>query len=191
MAKSQQTFNKKEKEKKRRKKKKEKQERREQRKLEKAEAGKKTFEEQLTYIDEDGNFSSTPPDPTKKKKTKLEDIVISVPKREASENDHIRTGVVKFFNEEKGYGFIIDKASKENIFVHINETENGLKEHDKVTFEIEKGLKGFNAVRVKMWVEEPKVKEPPVEPTEEPTAEPEAEKETEVNSEVDKTEPTD
>ena len=178
MAKSQQTFNKKEKEKKRRKKKQDKLERREQRKLEKAETGKLSFEDQLTYIDEDGNFTTTPPDPTKKKKTKLEDIVISVPKRTDEPEETIRTGTVKFFNEEKGYGFIIDKISKENIFVHINETENGLKEHDKVTFEIERGPKGFNAVRVKMFVEKP------AEPKPAPEAETTAETETEVKDEV-------
>ncbi len=151
MAKSQQSFNKREKEKKRLKKKKEKQERREQRKLEKAEEGKKTFEEQFMYVDEDGNLTSTPPDPTKKKKEfKLEDINVSVPKKEDFEEDPIKKGIVKFFDEEKGFGFIIEAETKDNIFVHINQVDGTLKEGNKVIFEIEMGPKGQNAVRVKL-----------------------------------------
>ena len=76
MAKSQQSFNKKEKEKKRRKKKKDKLERREQRKLEREEVGPKSFEDLIRYVDEDGNLTTTPPDPTKKKEEiKLENII--------------------------------------------------------------------------------------------------------------------
>ena len=70
MAKSQQTFNKKEKEKKRLKKRQEKLERRAQRKLEKAERGKVAFEDMLSYVDENGNLTNTPPDPSKKKEIK-------------------------------------------------------------------------------------------------------------------------
>ena len=62
MGKSQQSFNKKEREKKRRKRQKEKAERREQRKEEGKE--KKSFEDMLMYVDEDGNLTPTPPDPT-------------------------------------------------------------------------------------------------------------------------------
>ena len=108
MAKSQESFNKKEKEKKRRKKKKEKQERRAQRKVEREEAGKKTFEEMLSYVDENGNLTDTPPDPAKKKKIKVEDIAISVTPQDNTPMDPNRKGKVKFFNDEKGYGFIID-----------------------------------------------------------------------------------
>ncbi|MCB9315241.1 MAG: cold shock domain-containing protein [Lewinellaceae bacterium] len=150
MAKSQQTFNKKEKEKKRRKKWQEKQERREQRKLEKAEQGKKTFEEMLSYVDEDGNITSTPPDPSKRKKINAEDIVLGVPSRDEIPTDPIHNGRVKFFNDEKGYGFITDAATQESIFVHINNTDGQIQENDKVTFEIEPGPKGYSAVNVKI-----------------------------------------
>jgi cold shock CspA family protein len=148
MAKSQESFNKKEKEKKRRKKKKDKAERRAQRKLEKEEAGPKSFEDMLSYVDEDGNLTSTPPDPAKKKKIKLEDIQIGVTPQDNTPMDINRTGKVKFFNDEKGYGFIIDAETEESIFVHANNVSGSLKENDKVTFEIEKGPKGLNAIKV-------------------------------------------
>ena len=150
MAKSQQSFNKKEKEKKRLKKKKEKLERREQRKLEKAENGPKSFEEMLSYVDENGFLTSTPPDPSKKIKIKLEDIIIGATPVDNTPVETTRNGQVKFFNDEKGYGFIVDTETKESIFVHINNIAETIKENDKVTFEIEMGPKGSNAVNVKM-----------------------------------------
>lgn len=152
MSKSQESYSKKEKEKKRLKKKKEKAERREQRKLEKAESGTKTFEEMLSYVDENGNLSSTPPDPNKKKvEIKLEDINLGATPRDSSITERVRHGKVKFFNDEKGFGFIYDSASQESVFVHINNVEDGqLRENDKVTFEIEMGPKGPNAVLVKL-----------------------------------------
>lgn len=151
MAKSQQSFNKKEKEKKRRKKKKEKKERREQRKIEKEENGTKSFEDMLMYVDEDGNLTPTPPDPTKKKKEiKLENIVLGAAPVDDTPVETVREGQVKFFNDEKGYGFINDKATKESIFVHVNNVEGEIRENDLVTFEVENGPKGPNAVNVKL-----------------------------------------
>lgn len=150
MAKSQQTFNKKEREKKRQKKKKEKQERREQRKLEKLENGPKSFEDMLSYVDENGNLTSVKPDPTKKIEIKAEDIVLGIPPKDHTPVDPIRKGSVKFFNDDKGYGFIIDAETKESIFVHINNTVDDIRENDKVSFEVEMGPKGPNAVNVKL-----------------------------------------
>ena len=149
MAKSKQTFNKKEREKKRKKKRKEKLERREMRKVEKAERGKLTFEEQLSYVDENGNLSSTPPDPTKKLKVKAEDIVLGVPPKEDDMQGGVRKGMVKFFNDDKGYGFIIDKETRDTIFVHVNELSEPITQKDRVEFEIEMGPKGPTAVKVK------------------------------------------
>ncbi len=150
MAKSQQSFNKKEKEKKRRKKRKDKLERKEARKIEKAESGKKTFEEMLSYVDEDGNVTSTPPDPNKKKvEIKAEDIVLGIPPASDEPVEKERKGKVKFFNHEKGYGFIND-SNGDSIFVHINNTNEQLEENDKVSFEIEMGPKGPNAVNVQV-----------------------------------------
>ena len=149
MGRSHQTFNKSEKEKKKRKKRQEKLEKKRQRKLEKAENGPKSFEDMIMYVDEDGNFTSTPPDPKKKKKeVKLEDIQLGAAKRE--DVDPIRKGRVKFFSEEKGYGFITDLSNGEGIFVHSNNVEGHIGEKDMVTFEIAIGPKGQYATNVKI-----------------------------------------
>ncbi|MCB0569321.1 MAG: cold shock domain-containing protein [Phaeodactylibacter sp.] len=150
MAKSQQSFNKKEIEKKRRKKKQDKLERRAQRKAEKAEKGTVPFEEMLSYVDENGNLTSTPPDPSRKKTIRAEDIVIGVPPRDDTPMDVNRTGLVKFFLYDKGYGFLIDEETNESVFVHVNNLDEPIKENDKVTFEVEMGPKGPNAVNVKL-----------------------------------------
>lgn len=59
------------------------------------------------------------------------------------------TGTVKHFNEGKGYGFIKQDASKEDIFFHISKVnDEDIKEGDDVSYDIEKGKKGENAVNV-------------------------------------------
>lgn len=148
MGRSQETSNKKEKEKKKLKKKQEKELKKKERK---ATTGKKSFEDMLAYVDEDGNLTTTPPDPTKKRVINSEDIEISVSKKEDLEPiDPVRKGTVTFFNDSKGYGFIKDHDSQDSIFVHINGLEDDVNEGDKVTFETEMGQKGLNAIKVKL-----------------------------------------
>ena len=146
MGKSQETFNKKEKEKKRLKKRKEKMEKKEERK---AQPKKSSLEDMMAYVDEFGNITDTPPDPAAKKKVKASDIEINVPKRSEEEVDPIRQGRVEFFNHEKGFGFIKENESNEKYFVHVSSLSEEIDEGNKVTFEIEQGPKGLNAVRVK------------------------------------------
>ena len=115
MAKSQETWSKKEREKKKQKNKKDKEEKRQERK-DNAKDGK-SFDDMIAYVDENGNFTSTPPDPRKKIQVNVEDIEIGVPKqRPIDPADLIRKGTVTFFNESKGYGFIKDLASQESVF---------------------------------------------------------------------------
>lgn len=143
------TWNKKEREKKKQQDRKEKEERKQERK-EHAKKGQ-SLEDMMAYLDENGNISSTPPDPRKRVNIKLEDIEIGVPKqKESDETDLLRKGIVTFFNYEKGYGFIKDVESQESIFVHINSSADELKENSKVVFEVEKGPRGLNAVNVKV-----------------------------------------
>jgi cold shock CspA family protein len=143
------TWNKKEREKKKQQLKKEKAERKQERK-EQAKDGK-GFDDMIAYLDENGNLSSTPPDPRKKVDIKLEDIEIGVPKQQpVNPEDLIRKGVVTFFNDAKGYGFIRDLETQESVFVHINSLSEEIREHYKVTFETEMGPKGANAVNVKV-----------------------------------------
>ena len=150
MGRSQESFSKKEKEKKRRKKNQEKKERRELRKALKAEQGTKTFEDMLSYVDENGNLTSTPPDPTKRRKIKAEDIVLGVPPNEHTPMDNVRHGMIKFFSPDKGYGFITEDHTKDSIFVHVNNVQGTIKETDRVSYEVEMGPKGPNAVNVKI-----------------------------------------
>lgn len=151
MSKSQETWNKKEREKKKQKSRQDKQERKQERK-DNAKEGK-SFDDMLAYIDENGNLSSTPPDPSKRKRINVEDIQIGVPKQAPVDPaDIIRKGIVTFFNDSKGYGFIKDQETHESIFVHANGLLNQIKENNKVIFEIEMGQKGPTAVRVKLAV---------------------------------------
>jgi cold shock CspA family protein len=62
----------------------------------------------------------------------------------------IRKGIVTFFNDSKGYGFIKDMETQESVFVHVNGLVESIKENNKVTFEVEMGQKGPNAVNVKL-----------------------------------------
>ena len=62
----------------------------------------------------------------------------------------MNTGTVKFFNESKGFGFIVDNSSKEEIFVHASGLQDNIREGDVVNFEVERGNKGMNAVDVKI-----------------------------------------
>ena len=149
MDRSQGTFNKKEKEKKKLKKRKDKEKKKEERKIN-SDKGK-SEDEMIAYVDHYGNISSTPPDPSQKKKINAADIQIGVPKREAIDPaDLIRKGTVTFFNDSKGFGFIQDHETQERIFVHINSLESPLKENDQVTFETERTMKGISAVKVKL-----------------------------------------
>jgi cold shock CspA family protein len=151
MARAQTSFGKKENEKKRLQKRNDKDEKRKERQAN-AVSGQ-GLEEMMAYVDENGNITSTPPDPTRKRKEiSAESIQIGVPKQEDREpEDVIRTGTVSFFNDSKGYGFIRDAASQESIFVHANNLGGlSITEGNKVTFEVEPGMKGPTAVRVKM-----------------------------------------
>ena len=131
-------------------KRKEKEERKEQRKSESKDG--KSFEDMLAYVDENGNITSTPPDPTRKKAVISESEVNleSRNKGGAAAPDERRTGRVTFFNEKKGFGFIRDDASKDSVFVHINALEANVAENTAVTFEVERTVKGLSAVRVRL-----------------------------------------
>lgn len=148
MARSKETFNKRDKEKQRAKAKQEKAEKMQERRAN-AQKGK-SLDEMMAYLDEDGNISSTPPDPRKAKVFKQEDMQIGVPKQEDRDNEPTeRTGVLNFFNEAKGFGFINDQASGERVFVHVNQITEPIYEGDKLTFEVENGPKGLQAINVR------------------------------------------
>lgn len=146
MARPQETFNKREQEKLRAQKRKEKQEKKEARKANPKLSG----EDLYVYVDENGHLTSTPPDPSKRIEIDVESIEIGVSRR--TESDEIpaeRRGTVDFFNESKGFGFIKEVETGEKYFVHISGLIDKVKEGNLVTYDLEKGAKGMNAVNVK------------------------------------------
>lgn len=145
MARSKETFHKKEQVKKKLQKRKEKAERREARKSK----ASSSFEDMLAYTDENGNIVSAPPDPSKKQVIDEKDIVIGARNSgPGPEMNAVREGRVTFFNEKKGYGFIKDAETGESLFVHYNDLTEPVSENDKVTFEMARGPRGYNAVHV-------------------------------------------
>lgn len=137
------SFNKRELEKKKEQKRKEKQQRKEERKA----AGSMSFDDMIAYVDENGVISNTPPDPEKKQVINLDDIAVSTPKKEDMEEIPL-TGRVEFFNPDKGFGFIKNLADTEKYFFHISNAPANIAEGNTVTYELERGEKGMNAVRI-------------------------------------------
>lgn len=145
LARSNQTFSKRERELKREKKRKEK----EAKKLVRAE-NKTTLDsdDMIAYVDEFGQVTSTPPDLSQREEVNLEDIAISVPKKEETEDEGPREGIVSFFNTDKGFGFIRDLTTQERVFVHVSNLLEEIAEDQRVTFEIEMTERGAGAVKV-------------------------------------------
>ena len=148
MSRSQESFNKKETRNRKEKKRKEK----EKKRLARKESEKKSdFEDMIAYVDENGNITSTPPDPDKKKEVKLEDIEIGIPKKDDTyQESTLRRGVVTFYNESKGFGFIKDHESSDSIFMHVNNMLEEVREGNIVNYEIERGQKGLVAVQIRL-----------------------------------------
>lgn len=149
MAKSQQTFSKREKEKKKQKKREEKQKKKEARRAE-AKEGEGGIP--FAYVDQHGNLTDAPLLPSEKEEVNASDIVLGIPQKEESDEEHdpVRKGKVAFFDHSKGFGFIMDTETQEKHFVHVSGLIDEINENDKVTFELEKGQKGMNAVRVSL-----------------------------------------
>ena len=146
MGRSQESFNKKDVRNKKEKKRKEKA----AKKLAKRDGEKSSFDDMIAYVDENGVITSEPIDPASKTEVKLEDIAVSVPKGSEEEVDPIRKGTVTFFNDSKGFGFIKDLETKQDVFVHANNIIGEIKEGNLVTYEVEMGQRGPNAVRVQI-----------------------------------------
>jgi len=147
MGRSQESFNKKEVRNKKEKKRKDKEKKRLERK-DKDTSG--NLDDMIAYVDEFGNITSTPPDPLEKKEINVDDIEVSTPKKEDVPYDPIRKGIVNFFNDSKGFGFIKDTETQESVFVHVNNVLEEIKEGNLVSFEVEMGPKGPSAIKVKV-----------------------------------------
>ena len=147
MGRSQGSYNKKEVRNKQEKKRKDK----EARRLAKKEAEKSgDLNDMLAYVDQNGVITTTPPDPSDKEEIDAASINISIPKREDEPYNPIRNGIVTFFNESKGFGFIRDSETQESIFVHANSILEPIKDNNLVVFEIEIGQKGLCELKVNL-----------------------------------------
>jgi CspA family cold shock protein len=62
-----------------------------------------------------------------------------------------KNGTVKFFDETKGFGFIKCNDSNDEFFVHVSGTNETITKDDTVTFEVQNGKKGLNAVNVSIY----------------------------------------
>jgi cold shock CspA family protein len=143
MAKSN-SFNKRELEKKKEQKRQEKQKRKEDRK---ANNSTGSFWNMIAYVDENGVITSTPPNPDNKQEVDAENIAVSTPKKEETE-EILMKGRVEYFNQGKGYGFIKNIGNTEKYFFHISNVSDEINEGDIVSFQLERGQKGMNAVRI-------------------------------------------
>ena len=94
-------------------------------------SGSRNFEEMLAYVDENGVLHTTPPEVGEREEIDASQIEVSVPRRSA-----------------KGYGFIRNSDNGEKYFFHITQAPAAIAEGNRVTFELERGTRGMNAVRV-------------------------------------------
>ena len=119
-----------------------------QRKEERQSSGPSSFEDMIAYVDENGMITSIPPtDDIKKEEINPDEIIIATPKKEETE-PVILKGRVEFFNESRGFGFIKDLSGVDKYFFHVNNAAPGIAENDIVTFDLERGVKGMNAVNI-------------------------------------------
>lgn len=106
----------------------------------------KTLEEMIIYVDVNGNFTETPPH---LQKNESDYPNFDSPNRKSENNEtQDYTGFVKFLSD-KGYGFITDDKTHENIFFHSTQLTETVDKNDKVKYRKEDSLKGFRAVSIK------------------------------------------
>ena len=61
----------------------------------------------------------------------------------------MQTGIIKFYNESKGYGFVVDDANQKDVFFHVSGLTEDIRQNDKVSFEVRDGKKGENAFNIR------------------------------------------
>ena len=111
---------------------------------------KSSFDDMIAYVDENGMITSTPPtEDIKKEEINPDEIIIATPKKEEEEPTILR-GRVEFFNESRGFGFIKDLSGVEKYFFHVNNVIGNIAENNIVTFDLERGVKGMNAINISL-----------------------------------------
>lgn len=143
------TFSKRERRKKKIEKKRDKELRREERRN--TATKRKTLEEMMAYVDENGNLSDTPPDPKNAYKAAADNIAIAIPKATPADAEALLTGVVSYYDPAKGYGFIVNEQTKERLFVHVTglaQPTMELNMGDNVSYTATRSDRGMQAVSV-------------------------------------------
>lgn len=105
----------------------------------------KSIDDMIMYVDAYGQLTKTPPDATANIEIDIDDIRLGAAPIEVE--DVVKKGFVTFLSE-KGYGFITQDGSAENIFFHNNNCVQPLKKGNKVSFEKERSEKGFSAINI-------------------------------------------
>ena len=132
------TYNKKEREKKRAQKKKEKQERKEERKA----SGKQT--ELIMYVDYNGNFTENKPEDIPPS-----DLDELMQEKAPASDPEIKRGTIKFFDDEKGFGFIKTNGKLGDVYFTADDAPTGLSNNTQVEFKVERSKKGYQAFEIK------------------------------------------
>ncbi|MCU7613195.1 cold shock domain-containing protein [Chryseobacterium sp. GMJ5] len=107
----------------------------------------KSLDDMIMYVDANGQLTSTPPDNSNASVIDVNNIQLGA--APIQEEDPIKSGIVTFFSD-KGYGFITEDNSKENVFFHSNNCIDIIKKGNKVAFEKERSPKGFSAINIKI-----------------------------------------
>ncbi len=108
----------------------------------------KALEDMFMYVDSYGRLTTTPPDLSEKEEgVKLEDIQLGAAPIQREESG--KFGFVTYFSE-KGYGFITENDTKDNVFFHTNNCAQPVKKGNKVSYEKEKSPKGYTAVNIQV-----------------------------------------
>ncbi len=146
MARSKETFSKKEKEKQRIKKRQDKEAKMEERKANASKA--QSLENMFAYVDENGNLSTTPPDPKKRIEIDPSSIQLGAAPERLEVAETRRNGVISSLFLDKGFGFIKDAGDGSSVFVHVSALSFTAKPGDSVSFETEQTPKGLAAKNV-------------------------------------------
>ena len=122
-----------------------------QKKEERKNNGPSSFEDMIAYVDENGMITDTPPiSNNKPQEVDMSTIEVSTPRRTEEPIELVHEGRIEHFNVSKGYGFVKDLKNAEKYFFHISGLIDNIIENNIVTFELEKGSRGMNAVKIKL-----------------------------------------
>ena len=105
----------------------------------------------IEWLHENGMITDTPPTPNNKpQEVDMSTIEVSTPRRTEEPIELVHEGRIEHFNVSKGYGFVKDLKNAEKYFFHISGLIDNIIENNIVTFELEKGSRGMNAVKIKL-----------------------------------------